>query len=74
MTPLHFLLAALVLAVPTALLFLKPSRIELKLCSNWTLWPMFVRTRSANGTKRFWLIHCPLLPFTDLWFHWEVKS
>lgn len=69
MTPLSMFLAALALFLVSALLTLKPSRIELKACSSWTLWPTFTRTRSTNGTKRFWLIH---LPFFDCWVHFEV--
>lgn len=68
MTPLHFLLAALALFLVSAFLTLKPSRIELKACSNWTLWPWFTRTESTHKTKHFWLIH---LPFCDLWVHFE---
>lgn len=48
-----------------------PSRIELKACSNWTLWPWFTRTQSTHKTKRFWLVH---LPFCDLWVHFEQEA
>ena len=56
---------------PSEVIFTFPSRIELKACSNWTLWPWFCRTESTHKTKHFWLFHLPFLPFCDLWVHFE---
>lgn len=71
MTPLSMFLAALALFLVSALLTLKPSRIELKWCSNWTLFPTFQRVTSSHGTKRFWLLH---LPWVDCWAHFELPA
>lgn len=46
-----------------------PSRIELKACSQWTIWPPVQVLDASNGTKHYWLIH---FPGADLWLHWEV--
>lgn len=48
-----------------------PSRIELKWCSTWCLFPPIQRTISTHKTKRFWLVHFPWL---DLWVHFEEEA
>lgn len=55
-------------ALALFILVFKPSRIELKPCSSWTLWPWVTRTESTHKTKHFWLVH---LVFCDVWIHFE---
>lgn len=70
MTSLSFYFVAV--AILALMFWIAPHRVELKLCSNWTLWPVWHTVYSTHGTKRYWLLH---LPFVDLWlhFHQEVR-